>query len=350
MRYRSFCLGFLLLGGQAYADDAGGRSSAPTPAAAAEAADTLWPGSAFPLPLKVESSDELAFKALAEREYLVFNLLVGGKVAYDRRQYEVAAKTWETLLRLPDLDPQTRKVVAPLLDSARAEVNRAAGTPDKPRPSMGALTEAPRPLTAMAAQYRISGTVTGGGRVGPGGAVLWLKRNDGVTPSPRPMRPRVVGQKNKAFTPHVMVVTTGSEVIFRNDDDFYHNVFSITENAAFDTGLYKSGKSASHVFTKPGPVELLCNIHASMYAYIYVVDSPYFAQPDGRGNFTIRGIPPGRYTLLAWHEAASKVLTQVVDLTAEDARGLRIQITADNPTSNARPDKYGKPRQPHLGY
>ena len=156
-------------------------------------------------------------------------------------------------------------------------------------------------------------------------------------------------REDKAFTPHVLVITVGTEVVFRNTDDFYHNVFSIAETARFDTGLYKSGKSASHTFTKPGPVELLCNIHSNMFAYIYVVDSPYYAHPDSRGNFVIRGVPDGRYTLFAWHESSSKTFQVAVQVQGGDVRGLSVPIGADLPAASSRPDKYGKPRQVHLG-
>ena len=111
----------------------------------------------------------------------------------------------------------------------------------------------------------MAGTVSGGGTIGPGATVLWLKRLDGPTPAPRPSRrPRVVNQTGKMFSPHVLAIAVGESVAFLNDDPYFHNVFSLSPGHRFDAGLYESGRSYVKTFTKPGPVELLCNIHASM--------------------------------------------------------------------------------------
>src|SRR5437588_664141 len=74
-----------------------------------ELAAAEWPGERMPLPLAVKSPEDLAFKALAERHYLIFNLLAGGKVAFDKGDYAGAAEKWEALLRLENLDPQIDK-------------------------------------------------------------------------------------------------------------------------------------------------------------------------------------------------------------------------------------------------
>src|SRR6185503_12888178 len=122
------------------------------------------------------------------------------------------------------------------------------------------------------------------------------KRLDGPTPPARPTRkPRVLNQLGKTFLPHVLAIPVGETVVFRNDDPYFHNVFSLSPGQGFDAGLYDSGRSYEKTFTKPGLVELLCNIHASMSAYLYVVDSPYYAQPRPSGTFAIRNVLPGRY-------------------------------------------------------
>src|SRR5205814_6011539 len=89
----------------------------------------------------------------------------------------------------------------------------------------------------------VSGTVTGGGTLGPGGTVLWLKRAEGSTPRPSPSRNKVMNQSNKTFVPRVLPVTVGSKVDFRNQDSIFHNVFSLSRPNEFDAGLYKGGQS-----------------------------------------------------------------------------------------------------------
>ena len=70
--------------------------------------------------------------------------------------------------------------------------------------------------------------------------------------------------------------------------------FSLSRPNDFDSGLYKAGQSFTKTFGKPGPVQILCNIHASMLGYVVVVDTPWYGQADSSGAFTIRGVPPGR--------------------------------------------------------
>ena len=226
----------------------------------------------------------------------------------------------------------------------RASAPPPAATPPGARLPLGA---APEPVGAVT----VSGTVSGGGAIGPGGAVIWLTRVDGPTPAPRPSRkPRVVNQLGKTFVPHVLVIPAGETVVFRNDDPYFHNVFSLSPQQSFDAGLYDSGRSYSRTFTQPGLVELLCNIHASMSAYLYVVDSTYYAQPRPSGAFTIRNVPPGRYELHAWHESSSSIVKQPLKVGPSGAAAVAVRIPVDRSPLVIVPDKYGKPRQSQLGY
>ena len=312
--------------------------------AAPPAAPAVWPGEDAPLPLAVRTPQELALKIEAERQYLIFNLLAGGKVAYDAGDVALAVKKWEALLRLPELPASVDKAVRPLLQEAQRARGAAASSGDAGQPP-SIETPPPPPLTVA-----VSGRISGGGALGPGGTVVWLKRLDGPTPRPHAGRRRVIGQRNKAFVPRVLAVTVGTTVDFRNDDSFFHNVFSLAETTKFDTGLYKAGGVYSQTFTKPGLVALLCNIHASMMGFVYVVDSPYYAQATGDGAFTIRGVRPGIYELSAWHEAAADLVHQRVEVDAKGAQGVALTIPADKRPSVFVPDKYGKPRQPNVGY
>src|SRR5262249_45365972 len=160
---------------------------------------------------------------------------------------------------------------------------------------------------------------------GPGGAVVWLKRLDGPTPAPRTfLRPRLVSQAAKTFVPHVLAIPIGQTVDFRNDDPFFHNVFSLSDRPHFDPGLHGARRSYTKTFNHAGPVELLCNIHAQMMGYLYVVDSAYYAQPRPGGAFVIRNVPPGRYELDAWHESSASVVKQTVTVGPGGARGLAV--------------------------
>jgi plastocyanin len=308
-----------------------------------------WPGEEMPLPIAVRSPADLALKAVAERQYLIFNLIASGKLAWDRGDYATAAGKWEALLRLPGIDPEIDKVIRPLAIDARG---RAGGQSALPAPPAARASEPGPRKDAPAAveKVSVSGTVSGGGALGPGGTVVWLKRADGNTPRPVAARNKVMNQSNKTFTPRVLAVTVGSKVDFRNQDEIFHNVFSLSRPNEFDAGLYKGGQSYTRTFNQPGPVQILCNIHSSMIGYVVVVDTPYYGQADASGAFSIRNVPPGDYVLEAWHESASSTTRQKISVDAAGARGLSVKIGADKRSPNFVPDKYGKPRQAQLGY
>ncbi len=317
-----------------------------------EAPPPAWLGEQLPLPLAVKTPEDLAFKSAAERQYLIFNLLASGKLAWDRGDFAAAAERWESLLRVPALPAELDGLVRPLAKVARERAQGASGAmlpvPAEPTVSMTPLepAEPPDPKKALVA---VAGLVAGGGPQGTGGAVVMLRRADGPTPKPRAARVRAVVQKDKRFLPHVLAVPLGATVEFRNDDEIFHNVFSLSRPNDFDLGLYKSGASKEQVFTTPGPVQLLCNIHSSMQAWIYVSDTPWFAQADGAGRFTVKNVPAGQYTLEVWHEWASKPVTRPVKV-AQGMEPLSLQVDGDRRPPAFVPDKSGKPRQPQLGY
>jgi len=330
---------------------AAGGSSAPAPAA------RPWPAEELPLPLAVRTPQDLAVKAVAERQYLIFNLLAGGKTAYDSGNYTAAAAKWDALLRIPRLDPEIERVMRPLADDARARAGGAAPAPERaPPPALAEDGPADAPAepsansAAHVAPVPVSGTVSGGGNLGPGGTVIWLKRADGHTPRPAPARGKVITQRNKTFLPHVLAVPVGTTVDFRNEDDIFHNVFSLSRPNDFDTGLYRQGASYTQTFRKTGMVQILCNIHASMLGYVYVVDSPYYTQADANGAFKIKNVPPGEYDLETWHEASLHSTKQRLTVGPDGVRGLLLKVSGDKASPTTLPDKSGKPRQAHLGY
>jgi len=324
--------------------------------AAPATASRPWPAEEMPLPLAVRTPQDLAVKAVAERQYLIFNLLAGGKMAYDSGNFAAAAAKWETLLRIPRLDPEIERVMRPLADDARARAGGSASPPGpvppvaEEEPAGAGASEPASSLPARAPAVPVSGTISGGGNLGPGGTVIWLKRADGRTPRPAPARGKVITQRNKTFLPHVLAVPVGTTVDFRNEDDIFHNVFSLSRPNDFDTGLYRQGASYTQTFRKAGMVQILCNIHASMLGYVYVVDSPYYAQAEANGAFKIKNVPPGEYDLETWNEASLHPTKQRLTVGADGVRGLVVKVSGDRAAPTTLPDKSGKPRQAHLGY
>ena len=159
---------------------------------------------------------------------------------------------------------------------------------------------------------------------------------DGETAAPK----QKMSSRNKKFEPHVSVVTVGEAMSFPNLDDIMHNVFSLSKGNRFDLGLYKSGASKDHVFAKPGLVRVYCNIHPQMSGFVHVLDSPYYAIASNTGSFRIQDVPPGSYTLTAWHEEGSQ--SQPIIVTED---GAAVQVDVDVSGYKRRPhlNKFGKP-------
>jgi len=326
--------------------------------AVAAPAETKWLGDDLPLQLSVKTPQDIGFKTAAERQYLIFNLMAGGKVAYERGDFAAASEQWETLLRLPGLDPQIERAVRPFLDDARARAGRPHGesAPVAAVPSQQPDGGVGREELAAPTHHEgrphvtVTGTITGGGGSGPGGAVVWLKRLDGASPRVVPAQNQIITQREKTFLPHVLAVPVGTSVQFRNDDRIYHNVFSIAKPNEFDGGIRATGATYVKTFGHPGVVELLCNIHATMNAYVVVVDSPYYAKAQASGAFSIHNVPTGRYDVSAWHEAASTITHKTITVGPEGLRELTIAVGGDKRPPPFVPDKYGHKRQPQLGY
>jgi plastocyanin len=121
-----------------------------------------------------------------------------------------------------------------------------------------------------------------------------------------------IRQQAKQFKPTFAVVVRGDAVSFPNDDSIFHNVFSLSEAARFDLGLYKSGSSKTLVFDKSGVIDVYCNIHPEMVAKIVVVDSPVYTLTDAAGRFTLEGIPPGRHGVIFVHPSGARARQELV--------------------------------------
>lgn len=121
-------------------------------------------------------------------------------------------------------------------------------------------------------------------------------------PFPPPARPAVMDQSGLRFKPHVLPIVAGTTVAFPNNDPLLHNVFSISEAKRFNLGLYGHGTARSVRFDKVGVVQLLCNVHQEMSAFIVVLKNPYFAVAAAGQRFRIPNVPPGRHRVRCWQE------------------------------------------------
>jgi plastocyanin len=125
-------------------------------------------------------------------------------------------------------------------------------------------------------------------------------------------QPAVIDQKGCLYTPQILAVQTGQKLLVKNSDPTLHNVHAnpategnkgkVSENQAQMQG----GPDLSYVF--PAPENFLkfqCDVHPWMFAWVTIVDSPYYAVTDKEGKFTIKNVPAGKYTVTALHRKAA---------------------------------------------
>lgn len=115
-------------------------------------------------------------------------------------------------------------------------------------------------------------------------------------------KPQQISHKGRQFSPSVLPLVRGATVDFLNDDNIFHNVFSLSQTKTFDLGIYPEGTSKLVSFSEPGLVKIHCNIHPRMTSTILVLNNSLFATTDTDGSFEISGIPNGRVTLRVWSE------------------------------------------------
>lgn len=138
-------------------------------------------------------------------------------------------------------------------------------------------------------------------------AVFWLKPLPGTPQEPfQPGGRFTLLQKNRKFTPHLLVVPVGSIVQFPNADPFFHNVFSLFNGKRFDLGLYEAGSTKEVDFSREGVSYIFCNIHPEMSAVVLAISTPLYAVADATGAFSIRSVPEGDYEMQVWVEGVTQ--------------------------------------------
>jgi plastocyanin len=202
----------------------------------------------------------------------------------------------------------------------------------------------------VGAQATVSGTLSleersGAERGDIGSAVVYLEpREKVISVSDVPaMRERVIAMHGREFVPHVAIVLAGGSVAFPNQDPFSHNVFSNVDLGPFDLGLYRRGVTRSATFARPGVYPIYCNIHSMMVSFVVAVPSPWATQPDASGRFTLRGVPPGRYIVHAWHEHGAREVTREIVVPESGLDALNLMIDARGYVDAPHLNKFGRP-------
>ena len=155
----------------------------------------------------------------------------------------------------------------------------------------------------------ISGEISVSGVRSPENVLVYLENVKGDWKPPQD--PPEIDQKKLIFIPRVLPVVKGTTVLFRNSDPVLHNVFwpksADGSYAKKNLGSWGKGGTRKFKFDKEGSVVLLCNVHPDMEAHVVVLQNPFFALADKDGNYEIKDVPAGEYTVKTWYENPKKL-------------------------------------------
>jgi plastocyanin len=266
---------------------------------------------------------------------------------FARLQNEVREQR-QLIIQMMQNEQQRYDMLLKLIQGGSAAVTPAMLSRDAPGPgpaeaAPAATAPAPSGASARAAAepVRRTGSVEGRVSVQGGSASEVYVYVENVRTGQTRGRTVEIRQEGKQFSPRVAVVQTGTTVVFPNYDAVFHNVFSSSPGNAFDLGSYRSGDKARGVtLSKPGVVDVFCNMHQKMSASVLVVPSPLYTKVKADGSFRLDNVPIGARKLVAWSPNA-RVAQQKVEVTGASATSVTFALEREEAKAHA--NKLGQP-------
>lgn len=197
------------------------------------------------------------------------------------------------------------------------------GTPPAERPIGALKADANCGKANTAAQVTTRNYVVG---ADGGLANVLVSIKQGLTGAfPAPATKPLIDQAGCMYEPYVSAVMAGQKFDIRNSDPFMHNVNATTKvNKGFNFAQANAGQVNEKVFDKPEMVRLACNVHPWMIAYLHVLEHPFFAVTDAKGEFELpAGLPPGKYTVEVAHLKAGN---QTFEVEVAAGKGAEVAV------------------------
>jgi plastocyanin len=150
---------------------------------------------------------------------------------------------------------------------------------------------------------------------------VYVKDGLGTLKFPVPSTPVVLDQKGCSYSPRVFGIQVGQSLDIVNSDDTLHNVHAMPKaNREFNRGQGLKGIKSTTTFTTPEVMlPFKCDVHKWMNAWVGVLEHPFYAISGKGGTFALAGLPPGTYTIEAWHEKLG-TQTQMVTIGAKESK------------------------------
>ncbi|MEW5987256.1 MAG: carboxypeptidase regulatory-like domain-containing protein [Chloroflexota bacterium] len=155
---------------------------------------------------------------------------------------------------------------------------------------------------------------------------IYVKAGLGDVQFPTPGEGVVLDQKGCRYIPHVFGMQAGQDLVIRNSDDVLHNIHPVpTVNDSFNVGQPVKDMETTKTFEEPEVmIPIACDVHEWMSGYAGVLSHPYYAVSGEDGSFTLSNVPPGTYTVEAWHEVYG---AQTMEVTVSEKGAAEIEFT-----------------------
>ncbi len=192
------------------------------------------------------------------------------------------------------------------------------GTPPKMRPiNMAAEPSCAKQHTTPATTQDVL--------VGSGGGlenvVVYLKGDFSQYSFDPATTPVTIDQKGCQYSPHVVALRVGEPLNVTNSDMTTHNIHPVPmNNREWNQSQPPGSAPINESFAREEvAIPVKCNVHPWMKSYIAVLGNPYFQVTGEDGSFTLKNVPPGTYTLTAWHETYGS-MDQMVTIGPSEAK------------------------------
>jgi len=250
-------------------------------------------------------------------------MLALGLASCERREREEGS---EAPAEAPPVNPNARPV-DPATAGAIAGIVKLEGTPPRMRTiNMRAVPNCAK----MHATPPMLEDVVPGDNGTLQNVVVYLQGDFSAYSFPAATTPVSLDQKGCIYVPHVVALTTQTPLRIHNSDSATHNSFTITKNNTQSNETQAVGGPAlERLFSRPEvAIALKCNLHPWMKVYVAVFSHPYFQVTGQDGSFSLKNVPPGTYTLTAWHEHYG-TSEQTVTLAPKGEQTVTISFKAD---------------------
>jgi plastocyanin len=200
------------------------------------------------------------------------------------------------------------------------------GAPSKPK--LLDLSKEPACAQMHAANPLVSDSLL----LGPGNAIrnVVVYISEGAPyPGPAPTTPVLFDQQGCQFSTHVLVFRVGQEVKISNSDPVSHNVHPLAKvNREWNKIQPARTPPFAYTYENEEFISVKCNLHPWMQGYFVILRTPYFAVTGEDGSFVLPDLPPGRYTITAWHETLGSKSQEVEIRSSGEPQTLNFTFTA----------------------